>query len=114
MREFVDLRGASGAAFRFRLWPERAAHLPMAGNYAVVREGPEGFSVVVAGVSDDLSSARPGLSRLLANHESAQVYTRLNVSRTVRHAENDDILAYYKPPATSTQADNHALPTGPC
>jgi hypothetical protein len=98
MREFIDLHGASGATYRFRSWSEGAAHLPMAGNYAVVREDPKGLVVLLAGVSDDLSTARPALTRLVEGHGPAQVYTRLNVSRTVRIAENDDIVAHYQPP----------------
>jgi hypothetical protein len=101
MRDFIDLRGVSGADYRFRLWREDAAHLPIAGNYVVVREAEQGLSVLLADVSNDLSTVRQTLKRLLKDNPAAQVYTRLNVSRTVRTAENDDIVASYKPKRTA-------------
>jgi hypothetical protein len=104
MRDFIDFHGASGAAYRFRLWPQGAPHLPMAGNYAVVREADEGFSLLSAGESNDLSLVRKDLKRLLNEHPIALVYTRLNVSRAVRAAENEDIVAHYKPRRAPTAA----------
>jgi hypothetical protein len=41
MQDFIDLRGASGAAYRFRVWPDGASHLPIAGNYVFPKAGPE-------------------------------------------------------------------------
>lgn len=99
MREFVDLKGASGAAYRFRLWPEGAAHLPMAGNYAFVRDNGDAIEVLLADISDDLSTERRRMQQMNgADLDQVQIYTRLNVSRSVREAENDDIVAHYSPP----------------
>ena len=97
MREFVDLRGATGTFYRFRLWPEGGAHPPIAGNYIVLREQPEGIKVLLAGVTGDLSQAAAECRRALAKDPSARVYTRLNVARAVRTAEHDDIVAEHKP-----------------
>lgn len=93
MPEFVELQGATGATYRFRLWAVGAAHLPIAGNYAVVRHAPDGFSVVTTDVSDNLSTVRQNLERTVAEQPGIQIYTRLNVSRAVRVAENEDIVA---------------------
>ena len=46
MQDFIDLKGASGVAYRFRIWPEGVAHLPIAGNYVFLRAEPEGFAVI--------------------------------------------------------------------
>ena len=94
MREFIDLPGASGATYRFRLWPQGASHSPMAGNYVLVKadaEG-EGFSVLQAGVSDDLSTVR-GTFEKAAKRGATHIFTRLNVSRVVRTSEHEDISA---------------------
>ena len=52
MKDFVDLRGASGTFYRFRLWPEGGAHPPIAGNYILLRQEAEGIKVLLAGVTD--------------------------------------------------------------
>lgn len=89
MRAFIDLRGASGQAYRFRLWPEGEAHPPIAGNFAIVQDGASP-KVLVVGVSNDLSGARPK-----TRDRSGHIYTRLNVSRALREAEHADLAAAY-------------------
>ena len=92
MREFVELRGASGAAYRFRAWPESDHHTPTAGNFAVLAfEGPE-VTIVGLGVCSDLSRAKQLAQATLAD-APGQLFTRLNVSRAVRDAEHEDLVA---------------------
>ena len=83
MREFVDLRGASGSLYRFRLWPEGGAHPPIAGNYIVLREDEGGVKVLLAGVTSDLSQAAFESRKALAKDPAGRLYTRLNVARAV-------------------------------
>jgi hypothetical protein len=97
MRDFIDLLGASGSTYRFRPLPESGDHLPVAGNYVVVREEPESFTLVRAAVADDLSKAWQNLKGLPGAPGSLRLYTRLNVTRSVRQAEHDDIVARYEP-----------------
>ncbi|MBW8813373.1 MAG: hypothetical protein JF588_08090 [Caulobacterales bacterium] len=95
MRDFVDLQGASGARYRFRIWPDGAPHLPMGGNYVFVREDPVGFTVLEVGETNDLSKVqaeRPKAAKRGATH----VFTRLNVSRAIRTAEHNDLAAHYQ------------------
>jgi hypothetical protein len=94
MKDFIDLEGASGARYRFRLWPEGAPHTPVGGNYVYVRSDAEGVSVLEVGETNDLSRARAGWAA--AERRGAnQVMTRLNVSRAVRAAEHADLAARY-------------------
>ena len=96
MKDFLDLKGASGATYRFRVWPEKAAHLPVAGNYVFLKETPDGFKVLLVGATNNLSLARTEWSkvtRLGATH----VFTRLNVARAMRTAEHEDLVAGYQP-----------------
>jgi len=97
MREFVDLRGASGSLYRFRLWPEGGAHPPIAGNYIVLKEDASGVKLLAAAVTGDLSQAGVEARKALAKDSEARLYTRLNVARAVRAAEHDDIVQAYKP-----------------
>jgi hypothetical protein len=92
MKEFVDLQGASGAAYRFRLWPAGAPHQPMAGNYVCVHAEGEAFQVVSIAETLDLSQVRETLPKRV-REKTTHVYTRLNVARATRCAEHEDIAA---------------------
>jgi hypothetical protein len=100
MKDFLDLKGASGAEYRFRVWAEGAAHLPVAGNYVFLKEEPEGFKVLFVGATNDLSRARNDWPKV-AKRGATHVFTRLNVSRAVRLAEHEDLVAGYKPALVS-------------
>ena len=102
MKDFVDLRGASGTFYRFRLWPEGGTHPPIAGNYIVLRDEASGLKVLLAGVTSDLSQAAAECRRQRAGEPDARLYTRLNVARAVRTAEHEDIVAEHKPAVMST------------
>ena len=94
MQGFIDLKGASGAEYRFRIWREGTAHLPIAGNFVFLREEAEGFTVVLVGVTNDLSHARRDWAKG-AKRGATHVFTRLNVARSVRTAEHADLVAGY-------------------
>jgi hypothetical protein len=95
MQDFIDLKGASGAEYRFRVWAEGAAHLPIAGNYAILKVDEEGVSVLLIGATNDLSQARKDWSRV-AKRSPTHIFTRLNVARATREAEHADLTAGYK------------------
>ena len=94
MQDFIDLVGASGKAYRFRLWPDGAPHLAIAGNYVVVKADAEGIEILLVGATNDLSQARAAWPRV-ARRGATHVFTRLNVARAVRGSEHDDLLAGY-------------------
>ena len=95
MQDFIDLKGASGAEYRFRLWPEGAAHPPMAGNYVFLKEEPQGFTVVLVGVTNNLSAARGDWGKV-AKRGATHLFTRLNVARALRTTEHADLVAGHK------------------
>ena len=95
MKAFVDLPGASGAQYRFRLWPEGAAHPPIAGNYACLQFEGEAYAVLAVGETLDLSRLGSELPKRLREAKPV-IYTRLNVAREVRQAEHHDITAGVK------------------
>ena len=94
MRDIIDLRGASGAYYRFRSCPSAAEHLPMAGNYAFVRTEAGRPKVLVLGQCGNLSQL-PQKWPKGSDPADTQLYTRLNVSRMARIAEHDDLAAHY-------------------
>lgn len=95
MKDFIDLQGASGASYRFRLWPEGAAHQPIAGNFALVKTDGDNCTVVSVGESLDLSRLRLDLAKNTLK-AGMEVYTRLNVARAARDAEHADLASRYK------------------
>jgi hypothetical protein len=93
MKDFIDLRGASGAAYRFRLWPDGAHHPPIAGNYVCVRaDGADDYEIASVGETLDLSELRKALPKKV-RETTTHIYTRLNVARVTRCAEHDDLMA---------------------
>jgi hypothetical protein len=90
-RTFIDFRGASGAAYRFRLWPEGAAHQPIAGTYVCVRADASGHAVLHIGETIDLSLVRDELPKRL-REATTHIYTRLNVAGATRCAEHEDLV----------------------
>jgi hypothetical protein len=103
MRDFIDLEGASGAKYRFRLWPAGESHAPMAGNYAVVREDRGKTKIVALGQSLDLSGCRA--EALRGRGPGVQVFTRLNVARAARETEHDDLSAALRSDRRREKAD---------
>lgn len=91
MNDFIDLEGASGAKYRFRLWLDGAHHPPMAGNFVCVRRSGKRLSVLFVGESLDLSRVRDELAPDL-KQQTTHLYTRLNVARAIRGAEHEDLL----------------------
>jgi hypothetical protein len=94
MDDFIDLEGASGAKYRFRLWPDGRHHPPMAGNFACIRRQGKRVAVLLVGESLDLSRLRDELAPRLKERPTV-IYTRLNVSRAIRNAEHQDLTARY-------------------
>lgn len=99
MSDFIDLRGASGAAYRFRR-ADPAALPATAGNFVFVREDEGGPEIVCCGTALSLTLAG-GLTRNMAERYGANdLYIRLNVARAVRLGEHQDIVEQARPPST--------------
>jgi hypothetical protein len=103
MKDFIDLQGASGATYRFRLCPDGASHQPIAGNYVCVRAKGAVFEIISLGETFDLSESRSALPKK-GRAATTHVYTRFNVARTRRFAEHEDLVARYPEGAALTPA----------
>lgn len=99
MSDFIDLRGASGAAYRFRR-ADPSALPATAGNFVFVREDEGAPEIVCCGTALSLTLAG-GLSRNMSERYGAgDLFIRLNVARAVRLGEHEDILQHTKPPTS--------------
>jgi hypothetical protein len=98
MNDQIDLRGASGAVYRYRLdnpaWPENAA----GGEFVYVRQAQHGPQVLYAGHTDCLARAnRERWHEAVAEYGATHLYTRLHVSCAARIQELEDLIAALRP-----------------
>jgi hypothetical protein len=99
MPAILDLNGASGATYRFRLAPDGYVRMPLAGNHVCVRAEESGFTVLSVTATNDPFTTGRAWRHAVARRGATHLYTRLNVSASVREAEQRDIAAYYRPRA---------------
>jgi hypothetical protein len=94
----IDLRGASGALYRYRLDdPMRPANAA-GGNFVYVRQTRTETEVLFAGETDSL--ARADLERwrkAVTEHGATHLFSRLNVSLAARSDELEDLIGALKP-----------------
>lgn len=98
MYDQIDLRGASGAVYRYRLDNPARPSNAAGGAFVYVRQAEQGPEVVYAGQTDCL--ARADLERwqeAVADHGVTQLYTRLHVSSAARTEELEDLIAALQP-----------------
>lgn len=100
--DFIDIEGAAGSSYRFRLLPPDAFQPPIAGNYVFVRKDGHAAKVTLIGESSDLSKVQKD-RKTLAPQGANHLYVRLNVSRAIRGAEHVD-LSMRHPAATRVES----------
>ncbi len=98
MRELLDLTGASGAAYRFRL-VEDPAQLPATpGNFVYVRWRGSAAQVMCCAAADSLVEASHQWDAAVRSHGVQGLYIRLNVARSKRAEEHHDLNTRLRPP----------------
>jgi hypothetical protein len=99
MRDTIDVRGASGAVYRFALCRDGRPLSPMGGNYIYAREAEGTCEILYIGEAPNLmADARRLWDQAVQQHGAAQLYTRLNVTERARRQEQADILGAITPP----------------
>lgn len=94
--DFLDVTGASGTRYRFRL--ARLDRLPAAaGNLIAVTGAPPRLVYVLCAAARSLASAASPVHDALAGVRDVRAYVRLNVARATREAEHADIVAAHAP-----------------
>lgn len=102
--DFLDVPGASGAAYRFRRADPR--ELPAtAGNLLLVAGEGAARRYLLCGMARSLERAGPAIHERLAGVGDAALFIRLNVARAVREAELADIVAAVRPEVALPEID---------
>lgn len=97
MKPFIDLVGASGAVYRFRLVEDPTLLPATGGNFAYVRADGKDEQVVGCGVARSLFKAQASWPAAVEQHKANGIYVRLNVARIQREAEHEDLVEGLKP-----------------
>ncbi len=99
LKDQIDLRGASGAVYRFSLFKDGRPLSPMGGNYIYARWTADRIEFLYLDeVQNLLKDSQVRWSEAVANHQAIAVYTRLNISERVRKLEHADLLEALRPP----------------
>ena len=87
----------------------------MGGNFIYVREEPVGgFAVIHSGEGENLlTGARQRWSDAEREHGATHLFTRLNISQSVRQHEHADLSDHYQPPMTASWSHIKAAPAAP-
>ncbi len=93
MRDIIDVKGASGAVYRFTRFRDGNPLSAMGGNYIYAREEAGGSVIVHAGEAQNLlTGAALDWDRAVREHAADGLFTRLNISEAVRRREHADII----------------------
>lgn len=104
MTSFIDLRGASGDVYRYRL--AQTNTLPAtAGNFVYVAPPLEAGRVVCCGATRNLAKAAEAAADAVKQHGATHLYVRLNVMSRARRREHDDLVSALQPPLVVSDPD---------
>jgi hypothetical protein len=99
VRDYIDVTGASGSAYRFMRLKEGRPLSPMGGNYLYCRFTGEVLEIIYAGeVQNLLKDARELWGEAQKRFQVSDLYSRLNISERVRQLELTDIVSSHHPP----------------
>ncbi len=108
----IDLRGASGAVYRFRLADDGSAKTTISGNFVYVRATDGDPVVLFLGQTDNLML---GVSvrwpEAVSDHGATHLFTRLNVAGAARGAELEDLLAALHPVMNQEEKEKKKRPS---
>jgi len=106
MRDIIDVKGASGVAYRFTRFRDGNPLSAMGGNYLYALDDASAPQVIYAGEAQNLlTGARLLWDRAVADFGATDLFTRLNISERTRQQEHADILAASPPPMNLVIAD---------
>lgn len=94
MKPYIELKGASGAVYRYKLAEDADPRTTIAGNFVYV--DAKGV-VLFAGEANNLVGANARWSDAVTRHGATALYTRLNVSGASRAEEHADVIAALNP-----------------
>lgn len=95
MSQRVDFRGQSGARYSFVRLDDEAGLKPIGVTYLIAEETVEGWRLHDVGHTNNLAEKAwvTPLANVREKHPCAELFIRLNVSRSIREAEAADLAA---------------------
>ncbi len=110
MKDIIDVRGASGAVYRFTRFRDGNPLSAMGGNFVYAREDAEGSTLIYAGEAQNLlTGARMLWDEAVRAHAANGLYTRLNISEGVRQREHADITGAAALPMNASGSDDKGV-----
>lgn len=97
MQDHLDLTGASGAIYRFRLVEDPAQLPATAGNFVYVRWRGATAQVLCCAAVNSLVQATDDWDFAVRSHGVQALYVRLNVARATRGEEHRDLVSRWRP-----------------
>jgi hypothetical protein len=105
VKPFVDILGASGAAYRFQLVANDRQLPAMGGNLIVMKGDSAGDQIWYCGSSRGLQAAKHFWSTLAGQEPPVSIYVRRNISSAERTAELEDITKKHTSAVVVTDLD---------
>jgi uncharacterized protein related to proFAR isomerase len=96
----IELAGKSGARYRYMPLQEERFLPPAGANFVIAKLTKDGATLIYAGETDNLANQtwRQALEKARKEDSEAAILTRLNVTRAVRKAEQEDLVEEHHPP----------------
>jgi hypothetical protein len=91
---YIELKGASGAVYRYKLAEDADPRTTIAGNFVYI--DAKG-AVLFAGETNNLIGATARWPEAQTRHGASALYTRLNVSGASRAEEHTDLVTALDP-----------------
>jgi hypothetical protein len=98
MNSQIDLRGASGTVYRYRIANPMRPNIAGSGNFLYVRDEDGSPQVLYAGETDSLAAdCILRWDEAVREHGATHLFMRLNVSGATRATELSDLLPELDP-----------------
>jgi hypothetical protein len=104
VKDQIEFKGASGAAYRFRIAENGDPKTTISGNFIYVREAAQPEVVYVGATTNLASGVREKWDEASKDHGATHIYTRLNVASAARTQEVEDIVAALHPVMNAAHA----------
>lgn len=105
VKPFIDVEGASGSVYRFQRIDDPVRLPATSGNFLFLKAAGDGAEVVCAGTASSLTRAKDVWNPTIEPNQAQTLFVRLNVSRSVRRNEHDDIVEAQQPTMVVTNLD---------
>jgi hypothetical protein len=109
MKETIDVRGASGAVYRFTRHSEDQPLSASGGAFIYARDSADSCEILFLGEAPNLmTGAKRRWDQAVREHGAGRIFTRLNVTERARLEELGDMLSALAPPMNGPESQDAA------